>query len=140
MLLKNLKGVQENMGLQHSLPKQEEKTETLGVFYELDCNNCFKKYINEAGKKLKERIKEHNNDGGKIRKDKKITGFSQLRKTTGIPPAWDEVRIIYKENSHRKRKFKEATKRTPYNKEQLINKNERNSISNLWKLILNDKT
>ena len=45
------------MGLQHSLPKQEEKTETLGVFYELDCNNCFKKYINEAGKKIERKNK-----------------------------------------------------------------------------------
>ena len=87
------------MGLQHSLPKEEEKTETLGVFYELDCNNCFKKYINEAGKKLKERIKEHNNNGGKIQKGKKITGFSQLRKTTGHSPCMGQVRIIYKENS-----------------------------------------
>ena len=29
-------------------------------------------------------------------------------KTTGHSPAWDEVRIIYRENNWEKRKFKEA--------------------------------
>ena len=54
--------------------------ETLGVIYEEDCNNCFKKDTSETGSKLKERKKEwkkeHKNDLEKSRKDKKITGFS----------------------------------------------------------------
>ena len=32
--------------------------ETLGVIYEADCNNCFKKDTSETGSKLKERKKE----------------------------------------------------------------------------------
>ena len=37
--------------------KQKDKMETSGVVYEVDCNNCFKKYTGETGRKLKERIK-----------------------------------------------------------------------------------
>ena len=45
--------------------------ETSGVVYEVDCDNYFKKYTCETGRKLKERMKEHKNDGEKSRKDKK---------------------------------------------------------------------
>ena len=31
-------------------------------------------------------------------------------KTTGHPPVWDDVRIIYSENNWKKRKFKEAAR------------------------------
>ena len=37
--------------------------ETSGVVYEVDCNNCLKKYIGETCRKLKERMKEHKDDG-----------------------------------------------------------------------------
>ena len=37
--------------------KEKDKMETSGVVYEVDCNNCFKKYTGETGRKLKERIK-----------------------------------------------------------------------------------
>ena len=76
---------------------------TSDVVYEVDCNNCFTKYTGETGGKLKERIKEHKDDGEKLRKDKKITGLSQHTKTTGHSPAWDNVRIIYRENKWKKR-------------------------------------
>ena len=39
--------------------------ENLGVVYEVDCNNCLKICIGETGRKVKERIKEHKNDGEK---------------------------------------------------------------------------
>ena len=61
-------------------------------------------------------------------------------KTTGHFPAWDDVRIIYKENNQKKRKFKEAARITSCNKEQLINKKDKGKkISNLWNIVLNDK-
>ena len=42
--------------------------ETSGVVYEADCNNCLKRYTgNESGRKLKERMKEHKDDGEKSR-------------------------------------------------------------------------
>ena len=70
-----------------------------------------------------------------------ITSLSQHMKTTGIPPAWDDIRIIYRENNWKKRKFKEAARITSHNKEQLMNKkHERKTISNLWNIVLNDKT
>ena len=47
--------------------KQEDKTETLGVVCELDCHNCLKKYTGETGRKLKKRMKEHSDDGEKLR-------------------------------------------------------------------------
>ena len=47
---------------------------TSGVAYEVDYNNQFKKYTVVAGKKLKQRMKEHKDNGEKSRKDKKITG------------------------------------------------------------------
>ena len=100
--------------------------ETLDVIYEADCNNCFKKDAGETDRKLKGRKKEwkkeHKNDGEKSRKDKKITGLSQHMKTTGHSPAWDEVRVIYRENNWKKRKFKEAARITSRDDEQLMNK------------------
>ena len=42
---------------------------TSGVAYEVDY-----KYTVVAGKKLKQRMKDHKDDGEKSRKDKKITG------------------------------------------------------------------
>ena len=115
--------------------------ESSGVVYEVDCNNCFKKYTGETGRKLKERMKEHKDDGEKSQEDKKITGFSQHMKTTGHSRAQDDVRIIYRENNWKKGKFEEAARITSQNKEQLMNKKgERKTSFNLWNIILNDKT
>ena len=36
--------------------------ETAGAVYEVDCNNCLKKYISKTGRKLRERMKEHKVD------------------------------------------------------------------------------
>ena len=44
--------------------------ETSGVVYEVDCNNCLKKYTGETGRKLKERMKEHKDDGESSWEDK----------------------------------------------------------------------
>ena len=86
-------------------------------------------------------MKKHKDDAGKLRKNKKRTGLSQHMKTTGHSPAWDDVRIIYRENNWKKRKFKEAARITSYNKEQLMNKKyERKTVSNLWNMVLSDKT
>ena len=86
-------------------------------------------------------MKVYKDDGGKSRKNKKITGLSQHVKTTGHSSAWDDVRIIYRENNWKKRKFKEAARITSYNKKQLMNKkDERKTISNLWNMVLSDKT
>ena len=115
--------------------------ETSGVVYEVDCNNCLKKYKGETGRKLKEIIKEHKDDGEESRKDKKITGLPQHMKTTVHSPAWDDVRIFYRENNWKKRKFKEAARITSHNKGQLMNiKDQIKTISNLWNIVLNDKT
>ena len=86
-------------------------------------------------------MKEHKDDGEKSRKDKKITGVSKHMKTTGHFSAWNDVRIIYRENNWKKRKFKEAARIISHNKEQLMNKkDERKTISNLWNIVLNNKT
>ena len=46
----------------------KDKMETSGVVYEVDCNNCLKRYTgDETGGKLKERMKEHKDDGEKSR-------------------------------------------------------------------------
>ena len=116
--------------------------ETSGVVYEADCNcnNCFKRYTGETARKLKERMKEHKDDGKKSQKDQNITDFSQHEKQWSFPFEVG-VRIIYRENNQKKRKFKVAAKKTSHNKEQLINKkDERKTISNLWNTILNHKT
>ena len=115
--------------------------ETSGVMYEVDCNNCLKKYTGETGRKLKERMKQHKDDGQKSREDKEITGLSQHMKTTGHSPVANDVRITYRENNWKKRKFKEAARVTVHNKEQPMNKkDERKTISNSWRIILNSKT
>ena len=90
---------------------------------------------------MKERIKEQKNDGEKSRKDKKITSLSQHMKIAGHSSVWDDVRIIYRKNNMKKRKFEEAVRITSHNKEQLMNKkDERKSISNLCNIVLNEKT
>ena len=43
--------------------KRKDKMEISGVVYEVDCNNYLKKYTNEIGRKLKERMKERKDDG-----------------------------------------------------------------------------
>ena len=86
-------------------------------------------------------MKEHQDDGEKLRENKKITGLSQKMKITGHSPAWDDARIIYREINWKKRNVKEATRLTSHNKKQLMNKkDERKTISNLWNIVLNDKT
>ena len=89
--------------------------ETSQVVYEVHCNNCLKKYTDETGRKLKERMKEHK-DGEE--KSQKITGLSQHMKTSAHSPVWDDARIIYRENNWKRRKFKEAPRITSNNKEK----------------------
>ena len=123
------------------MKKQKNKMETSGVVQEVDCNNCLRRYEGETGRILKERMKEHKYDGKKSREDKKITGLSQHIKTTGHSPGWDDVISVYSENNWKMKKFQEAAKITSHNKEQLMNKkHKRKTISNLWKIALNDKT
>ena len=111
--------------------------ETLGIIYEVDCNYCLKRYTGEKGRKLGERMKENKDDGEKTRREKKKISLSQHMKTTGHSPAWVDVRIIYKGNNWKKRKFQKAARITSYNKEKFMNKkDERRTISNLWHIIL----
>ena len=51
--------------------KQKDNMETSSVLFEVDCNNCLKKYTGETGRKLKEIMKEHEDDGEKSRKYKR---------------------------------------------------------------------
>ena len=91
-----------------------------------------KKYTGETGRKLKERMKEHKDDGEKLPKNKKIIGPSLHMKTTGHSPTWDDVRIVDRENNWKTKKFKKAATIISHNKEQLMNeKDERKTISNL---------
>ena len=76
----------------------------------------FKKYAGETGRKFKEKMKEHKDDGEKLQKDKRITGLSQQIKTTDHSTVWDDVRIIYRKNKWKKRKFKEAAGITSHNR------------------------
>ena len=54
-------------------------------------------------------MKEQKNDGEKSRKYKNITGLSQLMKTTGHFPAWDEVRITYDKKKLEKEKVRRSS-------------------------------
>ena len=76
----------------------------------------FKKYAGETGRKFKERMKEHKDDGEKSQNDKKITGLSQQIKTIDHSTVWDDVRIIYRKSKWKKRKFKEAARITSHNR------------------------
>ena len=40
--------------------EQQNRMVISGVVYEVDCNNCLRKHTGQAAKKLKERMKEHN--------------------------------------------------------------------------------
>ena len=61
-------------------------------------------------------------------------------KFTGCSPSWNDVKIIYRENKFKKRKFKEAARIILHNKEQLLKeKDEKKAIFNLWNILLNSK-
>ena len=98
-------------------------------------------YKCETGRKLKERMKEHKDDGEKLRKHEEITGLSQHLKTTGHSLAWDDAKLICRETDWKKRKYKETAVSASHNKKQLMNeKDEIKAISNLLNIILNHKT
>ena len=59
-----------------------ENLEKSRVVYEVDPNNCLKKYAGETGRKLKERMDKHKDGGAKSQKDKKKTGLSQHMNNT----------------------------------------------------------
>ena len=62
-------------------------------------------------------------------------------KSTGHSPARKHIRIIYRENNFKKRKFKEVARIKLHDNKQLMNKKDkRQAIFNLWKIFLNDKT
>ena len=118
-----------------------DKTKASSLVYEVDYNNCSKRYTSETDRQLKERVKEHKDNGEKSRKDKKTTCLSQHMKTTDYSPTSDDVRNIYRENNWKNRKFKEATTITSHNQEKLMNKiDKRKKNSNLCNIVLNDKT
>ena len=86
-------------------------------------------------------MKKQKDDWEKSWKDKKITGLSQHMKSTGHSPARKYIRIIYRENNFKKRKFKEVARIKLRDNKQLMNKKDkRQAIFNLWKIFLNDKT
>ena len=56
-------------------------------------------------------------------------------KSTGHSPARKHIRIIYRENDFKKRKFKEVVMIKSHDKKQLMNKKDkRQTIFNLWKI------
>ena len=64
-----------------------------------------------------------------LKKIKKITGRSQHMKNIGHSPAWNLVRVIYRDRKWKNRKFKEAARIASHNKEPLMNKkDERKTI------------
>ena len=83
--------------------------ETSREVYEVECNDCLKKYTSEAGRKLKEKIKEN-------KEDRQKNGLSRHMKTAGYFPAWDDVRIIYRQSNWKRRKFEEGAKSKSHNK------------------------
>ena len=62
--------------LRRQLRTKKKRIKWVLQIYEVDCNNCKKKYTDGTGWKLKEGMKEHKDDGEKSREDKKITGLS----------------------------------------------------------------
>ena len=77
----------------------------------------------------------------KIAKRWKNIWTSQHLKTTGHSPAWHDAKLICRETDWKKRVYKETAVSASHNKEQLMNeKDERKAISNLLKIILNNKT
>ena len=83
--------------------------ETSRKVYEVECNDCLEKYTSEAGRKLKEKIKEN-------KEDRQKNWLSRHMKTAGYFPAWNDVRIIYRQSNWKKRKFEEAAKSKSQNK------------------------
>ena len=80
-------------------------------------------------------MQKQKDDWEKPWKDKKITSLSQHMKSTGHSPAWKHIRIIYRENDFKKRKFKEVAMIKSHDKKQLMNKKDkRQTIFNLWKI------
>ena len=77
--------------------------ENSSVAYEVDYNNCLKSIQVKVAENWKKKRK-------KSREDKKITGLSQHMKITDHSPAWDDVRIIYREKNGKRESSKKHLK------------------------------
>ena len=99
--------------------------------------SCYKKYIGETGRKIEERIKEHQADVNNQKSVEEITGLSQHLRESRHTAIWNEVEIIAKENNLVKLKYKESVSITQEKKDNLLNKNEeRNVISDIWSAVI----
>ena len=109
---------------------------TCGVVYKITCS-CCKKYVGETGRRIEERIKEHQADVNNKRSAEKITGLSQHLRKSRHTPNWKEIEILARENNIVKRKFKQSVAISQEKKDNLLNKKEeRKVISDIWSAII----
>ena len=110
---------------------------TCGVVYKITCS-CCKKYVEETGRTIEERIKEHQADVNNKRSvEKKIAGLSQHLRESRHTPNCKEIEILARENNIVKRKFKESVAISQEKKDNLLNKKEERKVtSDIWSAII----
>ena len=108
-----------------------------GIVYSVSCgeSGCNMKYIGQTGRKLEERIKEHERDARTKNKEQKISGLSEHIKNNGHSLKRKNIKILAREKDYQKRIFKEASCISKERK--LMNKkDEKVEISQIRKGIL----
>ena len=73
-----------------------------GVVYQVDCSECNQQYIEETGRTLETRFKEHVSTSGNP------SAIREHMNTTGHNITMDSVKILGREDHLHKRKIKEA--------------------------------
>ena len=77
-----------SLSLKSKLPKNPFKScSTCGVVYKAACS-CHKEYIEDTGRAIRERIKEHQLDVNNQKSVEKITGLSQNLRVSRHTPIW----------------------------------------------------
>ena len=92
-------------------------------------------YIGETGRKLDIRLKEHKKGGENI-DDTKSSGLSSHKKNTGHNIDWKNTKVLFKEQNHIKRKFKEGLEIKKCKGRTMNKKEETKIISDILENVL----
>ena len=86
--------------------KEKRKLATeKSVVYEIPCSGCYKTYVGETGRGAKTRIKEHKND---VKFHRTSNAIVLHIDDCQHLPKWEEMKILEKDITKRKRKILEA--------------------------------
>jgi len=104
-----------------------------GVIYKIRCEDCDKSYIGETGKRMRVRIKQHQDD---VRHRRDSNAVYKHIKETGHNIDWDRAEALDKEKRTLIRKWKEAKWIEEEGREKIMNWTTGMPINEAWNRLL----